>query len=306
MGIHSNAGVTAARAAEHAKEFKIGFPVLIDAGQRVADSFRAKRTAEVFVVDRQHIVRYHGDIDGRYGYTFKRGQPQRADLKKAAQRASGGQVRFGSGNDAAGLPDHARRRLKITRHGHVCERNLPHFAESLPGMSPRGGNGSVCARTFDEAVEHSAMMKEVIVQRRMPPWHADPRFGHFSNNRRMTQEEIDQLVAWIDAGTPLGDKRESRRRAPTPRAGKSAIPISSSSLPKEVKVPATGTVPYKYYSVPTHFEKDVWIQAGRSPAGKPGRRSPYHRFLSRSERLGFGRGFGRNARLRDRAGATPR
>ena len=74
------------------------------------------------------------------------------------------------------------------------------------------------------------MIKEVVIQRRMPPWHADPRYGKFTNDRRLTQDEIDKLVEWTDDGTPMGDKAELPA-APRirPKAGRSASPISSSS-----------------------------------------------------------------------------
>ena len=39
----------------------------------------------------------------------------------------------------------------------------------------------------------------------MPPWFADPRFGTFRNERRLTQEQIDTVVAWADAGAPEGE-----------------------------------------------------------------------------------------------------
>src|SRR6202022_896571 len=41
--------------------------------------------------------------------------------------------------------------------------------------------------TYDDAVKHGRMIKEVTTERRMPPWHADARFGHFVNDRRMTR-----------------------------------------------------------------------------------------------------------------------
>ncbi len=103
---------------------------------------------------------------------------------------------------------------------------------------------------YDDAVEHSAMIKEVVIQRRMPPWHADPRYGNFTNDRRLTQDEIDKIVEWTDAGTPLGDKNE----LPPPRKFAEGWQIGQPDLVfqlrKPVKVPATGTVPYMYFTRP--------------------------------------------------------
>src|SRR5438045_603616 len=41
-------------------------------------------------------------------------------------------------------------------------------------------------------------IKEKVVTREMPPWHADPHFGKFQNEARLSQTEIDAIVAWVD------------------------------------------------------------------------------------------------------------
>ena len=42
----------------------------------------------------------------------------------------------------------------------------------------------------------------------MPPWHADPRYGHFANDRSLSAKERATLLAWVDQGTPLGDPKD--------------------------------------------------------------------------------------------------
>ena len=49
------------------------------------------------------------------------------------------------------------------------------------------------------------MIREVVHDNRMPPWHADPKHGKFSNARRMTKAEIAKIDAWVAAGAPAGD-----------------------------------------------------------------------------------------------------
>jgi len=43
-------------------------------------------------------------------------------------------------------------------------------------------------------------MKAAVVSRKMPPWFADPKYGHFSNDRALPQSDINTIVAWINAG----------------------------------------------------------------------------------------------------------
>ena len=38
----------------------------------------------------------------------------------------------------------------------------------------------------------------------MPPWPADPAFGRFSNDRRLSDAEVKTIVSWVNAGAPKG------------------------------------------------------------------------------------------------------
>jgi peroxiredoxin len=269
VGIQSNAGMTTAKAAEHAKQFKVAFPVLVDAGQRVAQQFGATRTAEVFLLDRQRNVRYHGEIDDRYGYTYKRGEPTRRELGQALDELLAGKpVTVAETTPRGCLITHDERPATATKvtYAHDISRILQRRCQECHRsgeVAPFALNG------YDDAVEHSAMIKEVVIQRRMPPWHADPRYGHFTNDRRLTQDEIDKLVEWTDNGTPMGDKAE----LPPPQKFVTGWQIGKPDLVfqlrKPVKVKATGTVPYQYYTVRTHLKEDVWIQAAEARPGNP-------------------------------------
>lgn len=79
IGINSNNTEPADEVAKHAREKGFIFPVLKDEGNRVADLYDAKVTPEVFVVDSNFVLRYHGRIDDNQN-------PQRVtqrDLKNA-------------------------------------------------------------------------------------------------------------------------------------------------------------------------------------------------------------------------------
>ena len=41
----------------------------------------------------------------------------------------------------------------------------------------------------------------------MPPWHLDRTVGitEFKNDRSLTQDQIDTVVAWVDGGSPMGN-----------------------------------------------------------------------------------------------------
>src|SRR4029077_14638470 len=63
--------------------------------------------------------------------------------------------------------------------------------------------------SYDEVLPFARMMRESVVQRKMPPWHADPVFGDFSNDTRLSNEEIAIIDAWVKNGTKRGEPEAS-------------------------------------------------------------------------------------------------
>src|SRR5713101_1720847 len=59
--------------------------------------------------------------------------------------------------------------------------------------------------TYEQARPWAKAIRAAVVQRKMPPWFADPQFGKFSNDASLSQSDINTLVAWADGGAPLGD-----------------------------------------------------------------------------------------------------
>src|SRR5262249_50390018 len=102
VGINSQAGDSREKVAAHAKEFQIEFPVLCDSRQAAADILAAERTAEVFLLDPQRFVRYHGRIDDRYQYATKRDIPSREDLISAIDELLAGKAVAVNSTDVAG------------------------------------------------------------------------------------------------------------------------------------------------------------------------------------------------------------
>jgi len=130
--------------------------------------------------------------------------------------------------------------------------------------------------SYKEVRPWAKAIREKVLEHSMPPWLADPAYGHFSNDRRLTQKEIDTIVAWVDAGAPAGDDNDL---PPVPKfeqgwtIGKPDVVIS---LEQPVEVPATGVVPYRYITVPTNFAEDRWVQAAEI---RPGNRAVVHHVI---------------------------
>ena len=82
-----------------------------------------------------------------------------------------------------------------------------------------GGIGPFAMTNYAMVKGFAPMIREVIRTDRMPPYHADPHVGQFSDDKRLTPDEIKTLVHWVEAGAPrgegddpLGAKHAGRRR----------------------------------------------------------------------------------------------
>lgn len=116
-------------------------------------------------------------------------------------------------------------------------------------------------------------IKEQVIKREMPPWHADPHFGSFENEMKLTQAEIDTIVAWVDGGAVEGKPKDL---PPLPvgsdkwEIGKPDVVLT---MPQEFELPAKGADDYIYFRIPTNFTEDQWIQASEF---RPGNKRVVH------------------------------
>jgi hypothetical protein len=133
--------------------------------------------------------------------------------------------------------------------------------------------------TYEDALSWSDMIREVVEEGRMPPWHAHPRHDTFSNDRRLSADEKKTLLSWIKQGCPKGDPSDlppARKFAEGWAIGKPDVVLQ---MPTEATVPATAGergLRYRYYVVKTNFTEDKWIQAAEA---RPGAREVVHHII---------------------------
>src|SRR5258706_9823730 len=115
--------------------------------------------------------------------------------------------------------------------------------------------------TYEEARPWAPMIKMAVTKKIMPPWFADPRYGHFANERSLSADEIRTLVAWVNGGAQKGAAEDM----PAPvkdfvQGWGISAPDVVFQLPKPFSVPAAGVIDYQYVIVPTGFNEDKWVQ----------------------------------------------
>lgn len=138
---------------------------------------------------------------------------------------------------------------------------LPILQKNCQVCHRPGEIGPMAFETYQQTRPWAKAIKEVVATKKMPPWFADPRYGHFANEKHLTDAEIATLVSWADNGAPEGDAKDM----PAPvefREGWNIRPDLVFQLPKPLKIPARGTVEYTYVCVSAPFKEDTWIAAG--------------------------------------------
>ncbi|MGH9546485.1 MAG: c-type cytochrome, partial [Terriglobia bacterium] len=123
--------------------------------------------------------------------------------------------------------------------------------------------------TYEQTRPWTPAIAKSVQSRVMPPWFADPRFGHFSDDPSLSPQQIATVLAWVAAGDPAGDSHDAPPSPHWAEGWNIAKPDLVLSMPKPVAIPAGGDVEYTYEIVPTHFTEDKWIQMAEVHPSSP-------------------------------------
>jgi hypothetical protein len=122
--------------------------------------------------------------------------------------------------------------------------------------------------TYKDTRPWAKAMKTAVLTRQMPPWFADPNYGHFANDKRLSESDIKTIVAWADGGAVEGNEKD--KPAPvTFQEGWGLKPDMVIEMPQDIQLPATGTINYKSILVKVNFSEDRWVIAADLRPGNP-------------------------------------
>ena len=244
---------------EDAARYGIDMPILKDDLQLVAESLDLQRTGEALLIDtRTWRVAYRGPVDDQLYYEVTKTGAQRHFLRDAIAAVLDDRAVGEAAPPAVGCRISLDRRPEISYAKQVA----PILMEKCTVCHQAGGIGPWAMDGYDKVKGWSAMMREVLMNRRMPPWHADPAIGSFSNDRSLSAEQMRTLLHWIDAGAPRGDAPDplAERKPPTLREWPLGEPDAVIDVPEQ-RIPASGFIDYRFFDIPVPFDRDVWVRA---------------------------------------------
>jgi peroxiredoxin len=302
LAIGSNASESIEDLADYSRENGANIPILKDPENRVADQLLAERTCETLVVDGRRRLRYRGAIDDQYGRRAHRDQPEGTYLADAIEDVLAGRAVSTEITQVAGCPIErtapakasrpGRDRIPTSQEGRVNEEPAP-TSSPRPARAPLTYADDVasivharcapCHRpgqvapfsllTYQDARRWSTAIAEVLNDGRMPPWHADPRYGRFDNDRSLSARERSLLLSWVDQSSPPGDLSRSPRPPRYSQVWSIGNPDIVFEMPEPFPVPREGTVPIHRIRVASGLTEDLYVQAVEA---QPGDRAVVH------------------------------
>jgi Redoxin len=242
--------VAAAPSAWFGKDFDLAF----------ARECGVVRTNTVVVIDPEHKVRYRGRIDDQESFTATRARPSRADLRSAIDDVLANRVVAVGRTEVSGC--------LLTPPRTVEPQNVPTYGRDIAPIvartcihchfrEPAGGVTLAGEADFQE---HAAMIAEVARNGRMPPWRAAGSSGVFQNHRALSASDRETVRAWFLGGMPRGEWNgmlHHPMHLPW-RVGAVSLVLDA---PEAIAVAATGSEPYRCFTLPHVFSEETWVEA---------------------------------------------
>ena len=255
------------------REFRLPFPVLLDANQQLARALAATRTPEAFVIDGRGKVRYRGQIDDQYGLGYQKAEPRQHHLTDAVAALLAGREIATPSTQAVGcligrLPRESGATSTATdvTYSNQIARVL---AKNCVGCHREGDIAPFALDNFESAAAWADTCVEAVDAGRMPPWFASPEYGKFTNEHRLSDADKTLLRDWAKAGCPEGDRQQLPAPAQTAVAIDTFVPDVVYPMSKQAfEVPASGIVDYQYYAIDPGWTEDKWVSRTEIYAGE--------------------------------------
>jgi mono/diheme cytochrome c family protein len=131
--------------------------------------------------------------------------------------------------------------------------------------------------SYKDARPWARSIREKVISREMPPWHADANVGQFSNDPRLTQAEIDAITAWVDGGAEEGDPRDLPPSPKFVEGWSIGQPDLILKMPEEFTLEANGPDEYQNFEIDPGFTEDKYVQTAEA---RPGNRRVVHHIIA--------------------------
>lgn len=140
--------------------------------------------------------------------------------------------------------------------------------------------------SYADAAKRAGQLATVTEKRVMPPWKAEPGYGSFANERRLSEQQIALIREWANAGAPEGAARDKPPLPTFPNGWEAGQPDKVLTMSHKFEVAADGPDQYRCFVLPLDTAEDVYMS---SMEFRPGNRRVVHHALVYADATGTAR-----------------
>ncbi|MCA8938391.1 MAG: redoxin family protein [Planctomycetes bacterium] len=253
------------------KTYGFDQPYFLDEFAEFSTALGTKTTTEVFLLDQARRLRYRGAIDDQYGIGIDLAEAKNHYLKNAIDQLLAAKPIEVEATWAPGCvldldKPIVEREDAPTWFGDV----EPIIQANCQSCHRPGEGGPFELLTYDDAKSNAAMIRQVVRQRRMPPWFANPHVGGpFKNEARLSDAERQTIIDWVDAGAKSGDAKKKAKALEWQDGWTIEKPDLEIKAGETFTVKAEGAIPYRNVWVKTKEDGDRWVSAYEIRASEP-------------------------------------
>ncbi len=237
--------------------YGLSLPLLEDDGQLVSEALGIASAGEVRVLNPERLsLFYAGSV----------GPALEATLSAVLDQTLEDTRREAIGDCVIEFPQRAAHAESPPSYANDV---APIVIDNCSECHRQGGVGPFALDSYIMMLGWSPMIKEVLLNKRMPPTQIDPYVGHSNSARYLSKDELQTLIHWIDNGAPQGDPERdplaelAAAEADAWRLGEPDFVVKG----PPIAVPPTGVMDYVYDEVDLPFDEDRWLRAVQYRAG---------------------------------------
>jgi hypothetical protein len=142
--------------------------------------------------------------------------------------------------------------------------------------------------TYEDARPWARAIKTQVVSHAMPPWTLDKTIGiqHIKGDRSLNEKDIATLVAWVDAGAPLGNPAEMPPPRQFPDSSKWTLarelgePDLIVPIPEPFTMEAAAPNMWVNFVADSGLSEDRWVRAVETKPSNEGFSIVHHAVTS--------------------------
>jgi Flp pilus assembly protein TadD/mono/diheme cytochrome c family protein len=132
-----------------------------------------------------------------------------------------------------------------------------------------GGSGPFSLLSYADAKRWGTTIQTVTQTHYMPPWLPEPGYGNFADSRRLSDEDVSFIKAWVDSGMPEGPSAEAPAPPVFSKDWQLGPPDLILKVDSPMQVPASGTDLFRNFILPVPITQTRYIRAMEIKPGAP-------------------------------------